>query len=158
MSPRDPSSKGAQKAPRASTAESLSLRESSGPVAPAYQHKLSVELTSTEKGIRLVYRDEAEWQGGVPQRARSFDGLLTTTVWAKLRADLLAAGLLRLSSSDALGPPAGRVGVSTNELVLVQHGQAPVRVSYSLPGLSRPEGKTLAAVVTRLKQLVAESG
>lgn len=157
MSPRRPSSKGSKQEPSKAAAESLSLRESSGPVAPPYQHKLAVDLTSTASGIRLVYRDEAEWLGGVPQRARSFDGLLTTAVWAKLRADLLAAGLLGLSSSDALGPPAGRVGVSTNELVLVQHGQAPVRISYSLPGLARPEGKSLAAIVARLKQLVAET-
>ena len=137
--------------------ESLSLSESSGPVAPAYQYKLSVVLSSTESGIRLVYRDDAEWQAGAPQRSRSFDGLLTTAVWAKLRADLLAAGLLSLPGGDALGPPAGRVGVSTNELVLVQAGQKPVRQTYSLAALQRPEGKTLADVVARLKQLVAET-
>lgn len=145
-------------APGGATGESLSLTEGSGPVAPPYQYKLSVVLSSTEGGIRLVYRDEAEWQGGKPRKSRTYDGLLTTAVWAKLRAELLAAGLLELPGGDGLGPPAGRVGVSTNELVLVQAGQAPVRTTYSLAALQRPEGKTLADVVARLKQLVAEIG
>ena len=138
------------------TAESLSLREASGPVAPPYQYKLSVVLSATESGIRFVYRDEGEWQNGRPQRARSYDGVLSTADWTKLRADLLSAGLLTLTAGDGLGPPAGRVGVSTNELVLVQTGQGAVRLTYSLAALQRPEGKVLAGVVARLKRLVAE--
>lgn len=140
------------------TGESLQLTEASGPVAPAYQYKLSVVLSATERGIHLVYRDEAEWQGGKPRKSRTYDGVLTAAVWAKLRADLLGAGLLELPGGDALGPPAGRVGVSTNELVLVQAGQAPVRTTYSLAALQRPEAKALANIVERLKLLVAEIG
>ena len=135
----------------------MSLTESSGPVAPLYQYKLSVALSATERGIRLVYRDQAEWQNGAPRRSRSYDGLLPTRVWAPLRADLLAAGLLTLEAGGALGPAPGRVGVSTNELVLVQAGQAPLRLIYSLASLERSEGAPLAAVVARLKRLVAET-
>ena len=157
MSPRGASSKRPAKGSPPPAAESLSLTESSGPVAPAYQYKLSVVLSATESGIRLVYRDEGEWQGGKPRRSRAYDAILSKSVWSKLRAELLSAGLLSLSPGDALGPPAGRVGVSTNELVLVQAGQDPVRLTYSLASLDRPEGKTLAAVVKRLKRLVAET-
>lgn len=153
-----PAPKRAGRTPQRATGESLSLTEASGPVAPPYQYKLSVVLSATESGIHLVYRDEAEWQGGKPRKSRTYDGVLTTAVWAKLRADLLAAGLLDLPGGDGLGPPAGRVGVSTNELVLVQAGRAPVRTSYSLAALQRPEGKSLADIVARLKQLVAAIG
>lgn len=134
----------------------IELSESSGPVAPRYQHRVAVVLTVDGDKIHLSHDEAGEFVQGQPRRRVQRDGELPRAAYEALWGDLLAQGVLSLGGDLIGAERRQRVGVSFNFFAVRVGGPAAlaeVRCDYLLSQLDDDEHAARAAVIDRLKGL-----
>ena len=134
----------------------IELWESSGPVSPRYQYKISVVVAVTAAAAPTLAIDHTT--GGEPAIDVHSAEPMARDRYEKLWADLFAQDVFALGG-DLAADKRNRTGVSFNHVEVVLgdpgHAGARMRFDYLLPQLDLPENQQRHAVVEILKKLAS---
>ena len=131
----------------------LELVESSGPVSPAHQYFVKLQLIAGPAGLKLRRDLKRDWKDGSFQTCIDDEVTVDRAVYEQLWADLLAAGAFSPTpQAPAREATKARVGVSHNHLTL-QLGSQKTRVEFRTSDLARETPPPWLPLLQRVRQL-----
>lgn len=152
MSSASPSSRPALFDGDTPVAARIELSESSGPVSPAYQFFVDIELTAGPDGITLRRKVKRDWKAGT--FTTSIDDSITVdrAAYEQLWDDLLAADVFAAPAKKPAKAAPARMGGSDNHFA-VKLGKKSRKQEFRASDLARSTKPAWLPVLERLRLL-----
>ncbi len=130
----------------------IELFESSGPVSPAYQYNLNLNLKSEGNNLHLKYSHKGKYVSGVPEKNVAIDEMIPKDKAIKLISLLLDLNPLGINV-DLPENIKNNVGISFNELNLQIGSNEKTKILYTLSDLKKSEFENQSKIIQFLKNV-----
>ncbi len=130
----------------------IELSESSGPVSPAHQYFVDIELTAGPDGITLRRKVKRDWKAGTFTTSIDDTVALDRAAYEQLWDDLLAADVFAAPAKKPAKAAPARMGGSDNHFT-VKLGKKTLTQEFRTSELARSTKPAWVPVLERLRRL-----